>query len=154
MSENTASEKLSKFEEILNEYIAKVGLDKIVYNPEVEKVLSLNEAQLKNLDKIGLNEYSFLLAQYCAVLTKEINRNKVRLNYAENQLSMLIAKAYDQNSSQYVKYDVVRANIINNNSAAQVLNNIILHAKSRILETEDIVSSVMMMSKILNTLVR
>lgn len=150
---NTFKDKLKQFEAILDQYDSKIGIDKIIYNNKVEEVLLMEENQLKNLDKAGLEEYSFLLAQYSALLNKEINRNKVRLFYAENQLSLIIAENYSSFSS-FMKYDVMKSSVILSNTAASVLNNIILHANSRILEIENISQNVLMMAKILSSLSR
>lgn len=151
----TSSERLREFEDVLDDYNSKVGVDKIVYNDEVEDVLFMSEEQLKNLDQMGCNEYSYLLAQYSAVLTTYYNRNSVRFFWAENELNKIIASQYSNYSSgKFDKYELIKFKIINADSAAAALNNIIQASYARKLELDSLSHKMEMMSKILSNVSR
>lgn len=153
-SEEKIEEQLRSFEKILDDYTNKIGLDKIIYNEDVEDILLLDERQLSGLDRNSLDEYAFILIQYATVLNKEINRNKVRLFWAEDKLNKFIAKYHNKYSGQFMKFETIKYTIINNDSAAKILNQIIVHAQSRILEIDGIVNNIQMMSKIISNIGR
>lgn len=148
-------EMLSSFEQILNAYNNSVGSDRIIYNKSVEDVLLMGYKELKNLDKQGCEEYSYLLAQYSAVLIKEQNRNSVRLIWAQDHLNRLIANNYDKYvGDRMMKFDLVKYMIINNDTAASYLNDIILHASARQQELNELSSKVYYMSSLLRDIGR
>jgi hypothetical protein len=155
----TFQERLKEYEEILNKYTEGFGLQFILYNKEVEPVLGLVYDQIQNLDSDGCDSYAYLLNQYSLVLTKEINRNKARLNWAQKQLDLLVAsqaKKYvgaDEKAS-FIKYELLCNRVILNDSSAQVLNSIILHAGGRVQELENIHIKIDLMAKTLSNLAR
>lgn len=154
MEEFKITDQLKKIEEVLDQYDSNIGLDKIIYNEDVEEVLLLNASQLSSLDKSKLEEYSFLLAQYAAVLNKEINRNKARLYWAEDKLNRLIAQHNNKYSGQFMKFEIIKYTIINNDTAASKLNQIILHAQLRILEVDGVLNHIQMMSRLIGSIGR
>jgi len=154
---NTKSytELLKDFEKTLNRYASDIGTDKIIYNTEVEQVLLMDFKQLKNLDKTGMEEFAYLLAQYAAVLTKETNRNTAILKWAEDKLNKLISHNYDKYvGDKMMKYEIVKYMIVNNDSAATQLNEIIKDAESRLTELQDMSSKIYYMSTLLRDLGR
>lgn len=148
-------EDLQKFEGTLNDYQSKIGLDKVIYNDDVDSVLLMTYDQLKNLDKQGCDEYSYLLSQYALVISKEHNRQKVRVLWATDKLNRMLAEYQNKYiGDRMMKYELMKAMLINNDTAAEDLNHIIMHATARMTELDNIASSIENLSRILNSIGR
>lgn len=148
-------DELKKFESTLDHYHTTIGLDKIIYNDDVDSILLMSYDQLKNLDKQGCDEYAFLLTQYSLVISKEYNRNKVRVFWANDKLNRMLARYQDKYiGDRMVKYEIMRAMLINNDTAAEELNSIIMHATARMTELENITNSIDNLSRILHSIGR
>lgn len=159
MSDKTFQDRLKEYEETLNKYIESIGINYILYNKEVEPVLLMTYEQLQKLDSQGCDMYSYLLAQYSLIITKEINRNKSRLNWAQKQLELLVANQAAKYSgpadkANFVKYELLVNRVILNDTSAQTLNKIILHASGRVQELDNISSKIDLMSRTLSNLSR
>ena len=149
-----SEDRLKKFEEVLDQYQYSFGLDKLSYNDKVDQYLTLNEESIKHLDERGCAEASYFIAQYTAVLNKEYSRNKVRVFWAENELNKLVAHYHSQYAGQFMKFETMRAKIINEDSAASALNNIVLHAKARMLQLEEVIKDIQTLGRILQNMGR
>lgn len=151
--ENKSSkDRLAEFEQILNEYTQGIGINGIQYNAEVNDVLSLTREQLRGMHPEDCGELAFILSQYAVFIQKEQNRQRARVDWAEREISYLIAleqSKYYGGDTKYVKYDLLRATIIKGNSAAQALDNIVRHAKARHVELDKVSSNINLMSKAL-----
>lgn len=149
----SVEERLEKFERVISDYSNSVGLDKIIYNKEVDEVLYYSESQIKNLDREGCKEKAFLLSQYAATLQRETNKQNIRLNWAEKELDRLVAKLYSNySSSTYDKYEVVKGRILNGDSTAAALYTIIQNADARKTELTSMAYRVESMGAILKSL--
>lgn len=129
------NDKLKDFEKILDEYTNGIGLSSIRYNNECEQIIFMSQKELESLTPQECNVNAFTLSQYALYIKKEYNRNYTRKKWAERHLDLIVASqasSYDK----YTKYDVIRSNIINSDTAAGTLHNIILHAESRCSELE------------------
>lgn len=145
----TLQDRLLEFEETLELYAINLGLNKLLYNKEVEKVLDLTEGQIRQIDRQLAIEYTHLLAQYAGCIQREVNKHKIRLLWAESELNKLIAKYQSKYTSKYMKFDIIKATIIQSDSAANSLDQIILIAKSHLLLLEDIVANITLRTRIL-----
>jgi hypothetical protein len=157
--DKTFQDRLKEYEEVLDEYTKGFGLNYVMYNKEVEVILLLTYDQIKNLDSEGCDTYSYLLAQYSLTITKEINRNRARLAWAQKQLDLLVAsqsKKYvgaDEKAS-FIKYELLVNRVVLADSSAQVLNKIVLHANGRVLELDNVSAKIDLMSRTLSNLGR
>lgn len=149
-SKDTAT-RLKEYEKVLDDYLQNIGVGSIQFNAEVEDVLTMTQIELRGLSPEDLGEKAYVLAQYSAYIRKEYNRNNTRLQWAEHDLRLLIAKEYGnyKSSDEYIKYDLVVTRIVNANSVARALYDIIKHARSRVNELEGLSSAINTMSKVI-----
>lgn len=158
--QKTFNDRLKEYEEILDKYTSGVGLNYVLYNQEVERVLLLTYDQIQKLDSKGCDEYAYLLAQYSLIITKEINRNRARLMWAQKQLDLLVASQASRytggqaGNEKFIKYELLVNKVILADSSAQVLNKIILHATGRVTELDNISTKIDLMSRTLSNLSR
>lgn len=146
---SSKDEQLKKFEEILNEYEKGIGLDGLRMNPDVELYLNLTSGQLAGMTALHCGEAAFILFQYSAFLQKEYNRQNVRRTWAENKIDMMVAKDGDQYGDKYTKWIEKRYKLISGNTAARVVNNIVLHATSRCNALHELSNRVNSMGRVL-----
>lgn len=147
-------DRLADFERVLNEYTDTLGFATIRYNTDVDQILELSRAQLRGMSTEDCGESAFILAQYAVFIQKEQNRQKVRIDWAERELSDIISReasnyGFGGDKGRYVKYDMIRSTVVSGNGAAKALNNIIRHAKARSLELDQISMNINIMSKCL-----
>jgi hypothetical protein len=148
--ESTVNERLVQTEKILDEYSVSLGTKSIKYNAEVEDVLELTQDRLKSYNEEDLGIKAYLLAQYSTFLQKEINRHAAKLKWATHNLDILVAKVYNNYGDKYMKIEVKRMLVINDNDVAKNLNKIILEASIRIEELNFLSSRISTQSSLLN----
>ena len=128
---HSVKEQLAKFEQILEEYTSRQGLGVLSYNQEVEKALNLTSLELAAMSAESCGEQSFVLFQYALYIQKEHNRQTMRVNWAKNNLKIIVAKECKQYGDRYTGFNEKEGLIIANNERAYSLNNIVLHAQAR-----------------------
>ena len=145
----TTKERLSQFEEILNEYNNKVGLGfKPIYQPaELQKYMTLTYDEVSKLDEAECKSASYILSQYAFYLRKEINRHNVRVYWAQKHLGDLLAKEAKKFDNVY-GYEQKLAAMCVDNEYAKAVGQILFHAKSRVMELEDVTDHITSISKV------
>jgi hypothetical protein len=156
VADKTFDERLDDYEEVLDEYITQFGLNYVLYNKEVEQILLLTYEQIENLDSEGCDIYSYLLSQYSLIITKEINRHKAKLFWAQKQLELIIANQASRYTAndKYIKYELLCSKIILADSSANALNRIMLHANGKVTQLENVSAKIDLMSRTLSNLAR
>ena len=147
----TVNEQLAEFEQIMNEHETKIDLMFPKCKPvEIETALNITEEDLKimNAEECGIKAHT--LSKYIMHLQKDINRNNLRTNWAKDKLNKLLGAKGDQYGDKYTKYEAKLGMLCADNTYAAGLNNILLHAESRIISLNNIT---MHISLICNTLI-
>lgn len=144
--------RLSSFEQTIDDYINRF-LPPQKPPDDIDKILSMSNDELARLSSEACMEYAVILAKYALYLQREINRHKSRLIWAEHNLNALIASEYDNYADdKFVKYDLVKSRICTSVDAARELNNMILHARCRIQELDQLSYKVSLISKTISSL--
>lgn len=120
----TPLDQIIEIEKQLDDYVAVLGLGKVVYNEGVENVLSIDYDKLSNLSSEETREFSFLLAQYALHIQRKLNRCKSVARWSEKKLNDIIGNEINNYGTQYTKYEEKKLAIIAGNSAASVWNTI------------------------------
>lgn len=129
-----AKERLAAYEKVLDEFVSKTGLQTVLYSADIEALLNLDDETIRSMNAEDCAIAASLTARYVINLAKELNRQQVRLNWANRQLDMLVAKEANNYGDKYTKYDQKRNMVIAGDSAAQQLWNIINYAEGRVTE--------------------
>ena len=120
--ENTlkASEKLSEHLNLITAYIELGNTKFSSFREEYLLAANLSSEQLKKLTQQEAFDTAYLLYAYATYIQDEINKNKIALNWCNDQLEKLVV-AHNDEFSQYTKHEVKRQIIIkDNNYAASV----------------------------------
>jgi hypothetical protein len=120
--ENTlkASEKLADHLASINSYIDLSNTKFSSFREEFLLAANLSSDDLKKLTQQEAFDTSYLLYAYSTYIQDEINKNKIALNWCNDQLEKLVV-AHNDEFGQYTKHEVKRQIIIkDNNYAASV----------------------------------
>jgi hypothetical protein len=120
--ENTlkASEKLSEHLNLINAYVDLSNTKFSSFREEYLLVANLSSDELKKLTQQETFDTAYLLYGYATYIQDEINKNKIALNWCNDQLEKLVV-AHNDEFGQYTKHEVKRQIIIkDNNYAASV----------------------------------
>ena len=120
--ENTlkASEKLAEHLASINSYIDLSNTKFSSFREEFLLAANLSSDDLKKLTQQEAFDTSYLLYAYSTYIQDEINKNKIALNWCNDQLEKLVV-AHNDEFGQYTKHEVKRQIIIrDNNYAASV----------------------------------
>lgn len=128
---------IDDLEKFVNDYVKNSHLEEVKYNPEVEEIL--NKESIADWDEQKCLSAAFVLSSYAFYLQGEFNRYSAQLGWCEDTLNKIIAKSYG-NYDSYMKYEIRKASIINENSFALQINSLkeniqikadLLHDKAR-----------------------
>lgn len=129
----TASEQISYWDSVLDEYENSIGLP--TYSPnslpelELNKYLTMDRSELEKLTPEDCTQIAYRLGQFSFHIQRTINRELARYNWAEEAIKEVVADeinnykgyGYVEKSSQAIKH----------NEKANSLNKIKKYAKQR-----------------------
>jgi hypothetical protein len=126
-----ASDKLSEFIDSIEKYINLSNTKFSNFREEYFLVSNLSIEDLKKLTQQESFDYAYLLYGYSTYIQDEINKNKIALNWCNDQLEKLVAKHNDE-FSQYAKHESKKQTIIMNNNYAMSIDNMRKVAEGRV----------------------
>ena len=131
--ENTlkASEKLSEHLNLINAYIDLGNTKFSSFREEYLLVANLSSDELKKLTQQETFDTAYLLYGYATYIQDEINKNKIALNWCNDQLEKLVV-AHNDDFGQYTKHEVKRQIIIKDNNYAASVDRMREVAESRL----------------------
>jgi hypothetical protein len=129
--ESKASEKLAEHIASINDYINSTNAKFASFREEYLLIADMSADKLKNLTQQDLFDAAYLLYGYATYLQDEINKNKVALNWCNDQMEKLIVKHNDE-FGQYTKHESKKHILSQSNSYASSLENMRQVAESRI----------------------
>jgi len=131
--ENTlkASEKLSEHLNLITAYIELGNTKFSSFREEYLLVANLSSDELKKLTQQEAFDTAYLLYSYATYIQDEINKNKIALNWCNDQLEKLVV-SHNEEFSQYTKHEVKRQIIIKNNNYAASVDHMREVAESRL----------------------
>lgn len=129
--ESKASDKLSEHLTAINDYIDSTNTKFSSFREEYLLVSNLSSDQLKKLTQAELFDAAYLMYGYSTYIQDEINRNKVALNWCNDQMEKLITK-YQNDFPQYTKHESKKYILSQNNSYAAALENMREVAEARL----------------------
>ncbi len=140
---STATQRVEDFQEILKDYIQKMGI--VFPAPLVEdceRVLQLLPDDIKMLTAEDCLVNANLLFQYAMHIQKEENRNQAIYNWAYHMLNKGVAEDIKELTQTYVKYETKFHQCINGNSFLQTVDGFCRHAQARLDTLKDLVKDV------------
>lgn len=129
--ELTASEKLADHIAAINNYIELGNLKFSGFKEEFLLISDMSTEQLRNLTQAEMFDAAYLLYGYATYIQEEINKNKIALNWCNNELEKMIVK-YSNDFGQYTKHESKKYILAQNNSYAASLEKMREVAESRL----------------------
>lgn len=146
------NERLKGYQGILDQYSIKIGVAHIMYSAEANKAMLLTGEELRGMSPEECGETAFILAQYATFVEMEHNRENANLEWAEDNLTKIIAKEGDRYGDKYTKFEIKKARVLSDDSSAQVLGSIITEARGRATQLKGIASGIRVMAKYIDGL--
>jgi len=125
-------ERRAKIARLLEEYVVKIGIGKILPTNEVEKYLNLTQPELRKMSAEDCGEAAYLIAKSMTYIQLEINRIQADINWCENFIQWTVAKIIQTVGGQYTPFDYKRTLAIQQNDATSAAHKAIVEAKLRI----------------------
>lgn len=130
-----ASEKLAEHINSINDYINSSNTRFSSFREEYLVVADLSSEQLSSYSQQQLFDAAYLLYGYATYIQDEINKNKVALNWCNDQMEKLIVK-HSHEFGQYTKHESKKYILSQNNSYASSLENMREIAEARLQSLE------------------
>lgn len=129
--ESKASDKLAEHIASINDYINLSNTKFSSFREEYLFVADMSSDQLRKLTQVELFDAAYLLYGYATYIQDEISKNKVALNWCNDQMEKLIVKN-SQEFGQYTKHESKKHILAQNNSYAASLENMKEIAEARL----------------------
>tara|TARA_R100000406_G_scaffold7987_1_gene5435 strand:+ start:16891 stop:17367 length:477 start_codon:yes stop_codon:yes gene_type:complete len=126
-----ASDRLADHIKSIEEYINLTNVSYATFNVEYIVASNLTKEDMGKMTTQEMFDTAYLLYGYSTYIQDEINKNKVALNWCEDQIEKLVA-ANLNNFDQYTKHDVKRQIIIKENSYAASVDSMRAVAEARL----------------------
>ena len=130
-----ASDRLAEHIKSIEDYINLSNVSYSTFNVEYIVVSNLTREDMSKMTTQEMFDAAYLLYGYSTYIQDEINKNKVALNWCEDQIEKLEA-ANLNNFDQYTKHDVKRQIIIKENTYAASVDAMRAVAESRLQSLE------------------
>jgi hypothetical protein len=126
-----ASDKLAEHISSINDYIDSSNTKFSSFREEYLMVADLSLDQLRKSSQQELFDAAYLLYGYATYIQDEINKNKVALNWCNDQMEKMIVKNQHE-FGQYTKHESKKHILASSNSYAASLENMREIAEARL----------------------
>jgi len=126
-----ASDKLAEHIATVEDYINLTNTRFSSFHEEYLLVANMSSEQLRKFTQQEAFDAAYLLYSYASYIQDEINKNKIALNWCNDQLEKQVV-ANNNSFGQYTKHEVKRQMIVQDNSYAAKIDQMRLVAESRI----------------------
>ena len=126
-----ASDKLAEHIATVEDYINLTNTRFSSFHEEYLLVANMSSEQLRKFTQQEAFDAAYLLYSYASYIQDEINKNKIALNWCNDQLEKQVV-ANNDSFGQYTKHEVKRQMIVQDNSYAAKIDQMRLVAESRI----------------------
>jgi len=128
---STAKENLEQHIKDIDDYINSHNTKFSSFREEFLLVADLPMESLKKLTKDELFDNAYILYSYASYIQDDINRNKIALDWCNDQLEKLVVK-HNDSFDKYTKHESKRQIIVQDNNYAAKVDQMRLVAESRL----------------------
>ena len=126
-----ASERLNEHINAINDYINSSNTKFSSFREEYLIIADMSMEQLKKLTQQELFDAAYLLYGYATYIQDEISKNKVALNWCNDQMEKMIVQ-HNNDFGQYTKHESKKHILAKNNSYAASLEHMREIAEARL----------------------
>ena len=130
-----ASERLSKHIEKIDNYLDLSNVRFVSFREEFLDTANMPLDRVKTLTQQELFDRAYVLYGYSSYIQDEINKNKIVLDWCNDQIEKLVAGNLN-NFDQYTKHEVKRHSIIMENTYAAKCDQMRAIAEARLQSLE------------------
>jgi len=130
-----ASERLAKHIEQIDDYLDLSNVRFAGFREEFLDAANMSLDKIKRLTQQELFDRAYILYGYSSYIQDEINKNKVVLDWCNDQLEKLVASNL-HSFDQYTKHEVKRQSIIKENTYASKCDQMRSIAEARLQSLE------------------
>jgi hypothetical protein len=130
-----ASERLAKHIEQIDNYLDLSNVRFAAFREEFLDAANMPLDRVKTLTQQELFDRAYVLYGYSSYIQDEINKNKIVLDWCNDQLEKLVAENL-HNFDQYTKHEVKRQSIIMENTYAAKCDQMRAIAEARLQSLE------------------
>jgi hypothetical protein len=127
----TAKEALDKHIKDIDDYLSKQNTKFSSFREEFLLVADMSDEQLKSLNKDETFDCAYILYSYASYIQDDINRNKIALNWCNDQIEKLIVQHNDE-FDKYTKHESKKQIIALDNSYAAKIDQMRVIAEARL----------------------
>jgi hypothetical protein len=130
-----AAERLAAHLEQVENYIDLSNVRFSEFNEEFLESSNMTKSRIGKLTQQDLFDNAYILYGYSSYIQDEINKNKIALNWCDDQIEKLVVDNL-QNFDQYTKHEVKKQSIIRENSYASKVDQMRSIAEARLQSLE------------------
>jgi hypothetical protein len=128
---STAKENLEQHIKDIDDYINGHNTKFSSFREEFLLVADMSIENLKKLTKDELFDSAYMLYSYASYIQDDINRNKIALDWCNDQLEKLVVK-HNDTFDKYTKHESKKQIIVQENSYAAKVDQMRLVAEARL----------------------
>ena len=130
-----AAERLAAHLEQVENYVDLSNVRFAEFNEEFLESSNMSKSRIGKLTQQELFDNAYVLYGYSSYIQDEINKNKIALNWCDDQIEKLVVDNL-QNFDQYTKHEVKKQSIISENSDASKVDQMRSIAEARLQSLE------------------
>ena len=130
-----AADALSEHIEQINNYLDLSNVRFAHFREEFLESANMSRNKIGMLTQAEIFDHAYVLYGYSSYIQDEINKNKVVLEWCNDQIEKLVVRNLN-NFDQYTKHEVKRQSIINENSYAAKCDQMRQVAEARLQSLE------------------
>jgi len=130
-----AADRLAAHIKQIEDYVNLTNVRFAGFNEEFLQSADMSLDKIKRLTQQELFDTAYVLYGYSSYIQDEINKNKIALDWCNDQLEKLVVDNL-QNFDQYTKHEVKRQSIIRENSYASKVDQMRSVAEARLQSLE------------------
>jgi hypothetical protein len=126
----SASQKVARVNELLDDYEKSKGLPKFEANPEATKYLNLSLKELRSISAEEAGESNVILAQYALAIQRALNEEIAIVSFCETELRRVLSNEMNQYKAPSIEERKAKA--IEGNEYARNLDKLRSQSKARV----------------------
>lgn len=142
---------MKDFDRFVSEFTNNANADVPTLDEDIEDLIGIPYDDLLKLTSEQCLAKSIKMSGYAMYVQAQVNQNQARLNWCEDVLNHVISKEYFQYDS-FIKHEVKRHAIINQNSFAEKVEKLRSRLKARVTVLDGKLGDIRHMAEVLSNL--
>ena len=150
----TGEEKLNKFLEAMESWLASKSLPLVDDNPQIKMILNMNSEEIRGLSSEECACYAYELYAYSEYVEGVRTKEKIILDWAEASIWYIISPVIQNYGGKFAKWQEKYYSAVQENPMTNDLLTIKIHAEARVTTLDGKSERIQKMADILTNLSR